>query len=60
MANLQLEVRARDVSQLDPYSYDVLADPWDTYRELRNLGSAVWLAKHQMFALARYDSVARA
>jgi cytochrome P450 len=60
MSSLQLEVPAFPTSQLDPYSERVLADPWDTYRELQELGPAVWLPKYKMFALTRYDSVARA
>jgi cytochrome P450 len=48
------------VSDVDPYSDEVLFDPWETYRELQNLGSAVWLERYQMFALTRYDSVTRA
>jgi cytochrome P450 len=48
------------VSEIDPYSNEVLIDPWRTYAELQSLGPAVWLTKHQMFALTRYDSVVRA
>jgi hypothetical protein len=48
------------VSEIDPNSNEVLIDPWTTYAELQRLGSAVWLTKHQMFALTRYDSVVRA
>ena len=48
------------VSQLDPYSDDALAEPWQTYTALQNMGSAVWLKKYEMFALTRYDSVIRA
>jgi cytochrome P450 len=48
------------VSELDPYSDEVLIEPWGAYAELQRLGSAVWLTKYQMFALARYDSVIRA
>ena len=48
------------VSRLDPYSDAALIDPWSTYRQLRSLGSAVWLSTYRMFALARYDSVIRA
>ena len=48
------------VSEIDPYSNEVLIDPWKTYADLQRLGSAVWLTKHQMFALTRYDSVVRA
>jgi cytochrome P450 len=48
------------VSELDPYSDETLIDPWPAYAELQRLGLAVWLAKYQMFALTRYDSVMRA
>jgi cytochrome P450 len=48
------------VSELDPYSAEVLIDPWKVYAELQRLGAAVWLTKHEMFALTRYDSVVRA
>jgi len=48
------------ISDLDPYSDAALLEPWDTYRELQTLGSAVWLLKYGLFALSRYDSVERA
>ena len=50
----------RNDAPVDPYSDEVLIDPWEMYRELQNLGSAVWLKRDQMFALTRYDSVVRA
>jgi cytochrome P450 len=48
------------ISDTDPYSDAALMEPWNMYRELQDLGSAVWLTRHQMFALTRYDSVRRA
>ena len=48
------------VSDCDPYTDEALTSPWEMYRELRSLGSAVWLNKYEMFALTRYDSVERA
>jgi cytochrome P450 len=48
------------VSELDPYSDEVLTEPWGAYAELQRLGSAVWLSKDRMFALTRHDSVLRA
>lgn len=51
---------ARIESDVDPYTDENLLDPWDTYRELRDAGPAVWLRKHNMYALTRYDSVKRA
>jgi cytochrome P450 len=47
-------------SPADPYSDEALVEPWEVYRKLQNLGAAVWLSKYQIFALTRYDSVARA
>jgi cytochrome P450 len=48
------------ISGIDPYADEALIDPWDMYRELRDLGPAVWLTRYQMFALTRYESVRRA
>ena len=48
------------VSDIDPYSDATLMEPWGAYRELQDLGPAVWLSRYQMFALTRYDSVMRA
>src|SRR5262249_5894616 len=48
------------VSGIDPYSDEILIEPWGAYRELQDLGAAVWLARYQTFALTRYDSVVKA
>ena len=48
------------VSEIDPYADEALIDPWNLYRELRDLGTAVWLTRYRMFALTRYESVVRA
>jgi len=48
------------VSDIDPYSGAALIEPWTVYRELQDLGPAVWLSRYQMFALTRHDSVKRA
>jgi cytochrome P450 len=47
------------ISHLDPYSDQVLIDPWPIYSELQ-AGPAVWLSKYEMFALTRYDSALKA
>ena len=47
-------------SPLDPYTDQALLKPWPLYRELREMGSAVWLEKYEMFALTRYDVVVKA
>jgi cytochrome P450 len=44
-------------STLDPYTDQALLNPWPLYRELREMGPVVWLDKHRMFALTRYDVV---
>ncbi|AUW59655.1 cytochrome P450 [Sphingobium sp. SCG-1] len=45
------------VSDLDPYSADVLIDPYPYYEMLRELGPVVWLEKYGVYAVARYDQV---
>jgi cytochrome P450 len=45
---------------LDPYADEALLDPWPLYDELREMGPAVWLEKHRLYALTRYDPVVRA
>ena len=47
-------------STLDSYTDQALLNPWPMYRELREMGPVVWLEKHGMFALTRYDVVVKA
>jgi cytochrome P450 len=47
-------------SPLDPYTDQALLKPWPLYRELREMGPAVWLEKYEMFALTRYNVVVKA
>jgi cytochrome P450 len=44
-------------SDLDLYSDEVLAEPYEHYRRLREAGPAVWLERHNVWVVARYDSV---
>ena len=44
-------------SDLDLYSDDVLTEPYEPYRRLRDAGPAVWLERHNVWVVARYDSV---
>jgi cytochrome P450 len=60
MAPVQALPASIPTSDVDPYSDEVLLEPWEVYRELQSLGSVVWLRKYQMFALTRYESVLRA
>jgi cytochrome P450 len=47
-------------STLDPYTDEALLNPWPLYRELREMGSVVWLVRYGMFAITRYDAVVKA
>ncbi|MER2266125.1 cytochrome P450 [Methylobacterium oxalidis] len=47
-------------SDYDPYEDEALLAPWEGYRTLQDAGPAVWLTRHEMFALTRYDSVKNA
>jgi cytochrome P450 len=44
-------------STLDPFSDDALAEPWDIYRELRDLGPVVRLPHYDLWAVTRYADV---
>ncbi|MGA9856535.1 MAG: cytochrome P450 [Solirubrobacteraceae bacterium] len=45
------------VSDIDLFDDAVLADPYATYEELRDLGAAVWLERHKAWAIPRYAEV---
>ena len=44
-------------SDLDLYSDEVLTEPYEHYRRLREAGPAVWLERHNVWVVARYDAV---
>jgi len=44
----------------DMFADDVLANTNPTFKTLRDLGDVVWLEQHQLYAVARYDDLARA
>lgn len=44
-------------TDIDPWSDEVVADPYPTYRTLRDMGPVVWIDRHSMPALARFDAV---
>jgi cytochrome P450 len=44
-------------SEIDLFSSAVIADPWEAYRELRDLGPVVHLRELDMLALSRYEEV---
>jgi cytochrome P450 len=41
----------------DLFTDDALAEPYEHYRRLRDLGPVVWLSAHEIFAVARYADV---
>ncbi len=43
-------------SDLDLYSDDVLAEPYEHYRRLREAGPAVWLERHNSWVITRYNA----
>jgi cytochrome P450 len=47
-------------SDIDLFCDDVLRDPYPAYRELRDLGAAVWMRPVEMFALSRFMDVREA
>ncbi|MGY1856928.1 cytochrome P450 [Modestobacter sp. SYSU DS0290] len=45
------------VSDVDPFSHDVLEDPLPMHQQLREAGPVVHLSRYDVFALARYEEV---
>jgi cytochrome P450 len=44
-------------TEIDLFADEVIADPYETYRWLRDAGPAVWMERYQWWALPRYDEV---
>lgn len=44
-------------TDFDFYSEEVILNPYDTYRRLRDTAPAVWLERYQVWAVTRYDDV---
>ncbi|MBM3609309.1 MAG: cytochrome P450 [Alphaproteobacteria bacterium] len=44
-------------SAIDPYSDDVLRDPYPAYAQLRALGRVVWMERYGVYALTHYEDV---
>ena len=44
-------------SDLDPFSPEFRSDPFTPYAELRELGPIVWLQRHGIWVVSRYDRV---
>lgn len=52
-----MDMPVRHASDIDLFTDEALADPYPLYRELRDLGPAVWLRRHDVWFLGRYDVV---
>jgi cytochrome P450 len=44
-------------SDLDLFSDEALADPYPRYKALRDLGPAVYLSRHDLWFISRYEQV---
>jgi cytochrome P450 len=44
-------------SDVDLFSDANILDPYEAYRQLRDAGPIVWLPRHRIWAVARYDGV---
>jgi cytochrome P450 len=42
---------------VDLYADEVILEPYDHYRAIRDLGPAVWLPRHDLWCLARFEDV---
>lgn len=52
-----LSMAAYPKSALDPYSIEVLSNPYPFHEEIRNAGSVVWLERYGIWAMARHKEV---
>lgn len=50
----------KPVSDIDLWSDEVISDPYPYYRELRELGPAVWMPKHDIWVVPRFSSIREA
>ena len=48
---------AHEATEIDPYSDEFLAEPWDDLTRIRDAGPAVWLNRYGVWAIARHDDV---
>ena len=52
-----MDMPLRHSSDIDLFSDEALHDPYPLYRQLRDLGPAAWLRRHDVWFLGRYDVV---
>ena len=53
----QMAMTRRPVFDVDLFSDAVIADSYPHYKALRDLGPAVWLPRHDCWAIARFADV---
>lgn len=47
------------IVDFDPYSEEVLTDPYGYYEELREAGPLVWLREYEVYAVGRHEQATR-
>lgn len=47
----------RTTSDIDLFSDEAIHEPYGVYRDLRDLGPVVWMERHQVWCLSRYEEV---
>lgn len=47
------------VITFDPYSDEVMSDPYPHYQDLRAAGPLVWMQKYGTYAVGSYNAVVR-
>jgi cytochrome P450 len=50
-------MQTRPDSDVDLFDNAVLEDPYPVYRQLRDIGPAVWLSRHHVWCITRYNEV---
>lgn len=54
---MAVDTAVPEISDIDLFSDEVMADPHETWRRLREAGPAVHLPTHDLWAIARYEDV---
>lgn len=54
---IQMSTSNTPISDVDPFSYDVLEDPLPFQADLRAAGPVVYLEKYDVYAMGRYNEV---
>src|SRR5271154_1909280 len=52
----QATTAQRPSTDIDLYSEEIILEPYEAYRELREQGPAVWMDRHDAWVVSRYDT----